>query len=167
MSQELSVWETSKLLYWHFSFIARGAAENEQISRGHCRWFYSQQFSTCSFLLSQLWLLELINTAILGLAEEDKVDYLKLMVLLTEDSMMTISIQRSSWLNNLSLPFYYNGCLPWIFFEIALMNTNFLDNLPLITIKWQSMCSLLDNKMKTEYFTFRSCFIMCKLTMHM
>lgn len=35
------------------------------------------------FSLSQLWLLELINTAILGLAEEDKVDYLKLMVLLT------------------------------------------------------------------------------------
>ena len=119
------------------------------------------------FSLSQLWLLELINTVILGLAEEDILEYLKLMVLLTYDSMMIISIQWSSWLNNLSLPFYCNGCLPWIFFEIALMNTNFLDHLPLITIKWQSVCSLLDNKTNTEYFTFRSCFIMCKLIMHM
>lgn len=36
---------------WSFSVIARGVAENEQISRGHCRLFYSQQLSTCSCLL--------------------------------------------------------------------------------------------------------------------
>lgn len=59
---QVSVWETSNLLCWSFSFLARVAAENEQACRGSFRLVFSQHsFQLVPFSISQLWLQKLIN----------------------------------------------------------------------------------------------------------